>query len=85
MKDISCIAKTSIGACARVPDAKVVHHKGSQTQRLTVEYYKHVGMIRFYRKLLGQTRPRWFVALLAAGVWTRFGGIAAPPPAFSKN
>jgi GT2 family glycosyltransferase len=62
-----------------VPDAQVIHHKGvsSQTRPLTVEYYKHVGMIRFYRKLLGQARPRWFLAILAAGVWTRFGGIAA--------
>jgi GT2 family glycosyltransferase len=62
-----------------VPEAKVVHHKGvsSRSQRLTVEYYKHVGMMRFYRKLLGQTRPRWFLTLLAAGVWTRFGGKAA--------
>jgi GT2 family glycosyltransferase len=62
-----------------VPDAQVVHHKGvsSQTRPLTVEYYKHVGMVRFYRKLLGEARPRWFLALLAAGVWTRFGGIAA--------
>ena len=45
--------------------------------RLTVEYYKHLGMVRFYRKLLGQTRPRWFLTLLAAATWTRFGGIAA--------
>ena len=61
-----------------VPEAKVVHHKGvSSTHRLTVEYYKHLGMMRFYRKLLGQTRPRWFLTLLAAATWTRFGGIAA--------
>jgi GT2 family glycosyltransferase len=39
-----------------VPEAQVVHHKGvsSQTRPLTVEYYKHVGMVRFYRKLFGQ-------------------------------
>ena len=71
--------------CARewkilfVPDAKVVHHKGisSRTRPLTVEYYKHIGMVRFYRKLLGQTYPRWLLALLALGIWTRFGGVAA--------
>jgi GT2 family glycosyltransferase len=58
-----------------VPGAKVVHHKGvsSRTRPRAVEYYKHIGMVRFYRKLLGQTRPRWFLALMAAGVWTRFG------------
>ena len=62
-----------------VPDAKVIHHKGvsSKTQPLTVEYYKHKGMVRFYGKLFGETYPRWVIALLAAGVWTRFGGIAA--------
>jgi GT2 family glycosyltransferase len=60
-----------------VPDAKVIHHKGvsSRTQPLAVEYYKHSGMLRFYRKLLGETYPRWRLALVAAGVWTRFGGI----------
>ena len=85
MKVISFTAKTSIGACARdwkvlfLPDAKVVHHKGisSRTQPLTVEYYKHLGMVRFYRKLLSQTRPRWFLTLVAAGIWTRYGGIVA--------
>jgi GT2 family glycosyltransferase len=61
-----------------VPDAKVVHQKGvsSQVQPLTVEYYKHKGMVRFYGKLLDETRSRWLLALVAAGVWTRFGGIA---------
>jgi hypothetical protein len=62
-----------------VPDAKVVHHKGisSRTRRLVVEYHKHSGMVRFYRKLLSEKYPRWLLALVAAGVWTRFGGIAA--------
>jgi GT2 family glycosyltransferase len=61
-----------------VPEARVVHHKGvsSMTRPLTVEYYKHLGMVRFYRKLLRQSRPRWFLALVAAGVWTRFGAVA---------
>jgi GT2 family glycosyltransferase len=60
-----------------VPDARVVHQKGvsSQVQPLTVEYYKHKGMVRFYGKLLGEARSRWLLALVAAGVWTRFGGI----------
>jgi GT2 family glycosyltransferase len=60
-----------------VPDAKVVHQKGvsSEGQPLTIEYYKHKGMVRFYDKLLGETRSRWLQALVAAGVWTRFGGI----------
>jgi GT2 family glycosyltransferase len=62
-----------------VPDAKAIHHKGvsSRSRPLAVEYYKHVGMVRFYRKLLGQTHRRWYLALVTAGVWTRFGGIVA--------
>ncbi len=61
-----------------VPDVKVVHQKGvsGQDRPLTVEYYKHKGMVRFYGKLLGETRSRWLLALVAAGVWTRFGGVA---------
>jgi len=60
-----------------VPDAKVVHQKGisSQGQPVTVEYYKHKGMVRFYGKLLDEARSRWMLGLVAAGVWTRFGGI----------
>jgi GT2 family glycosyltransferase len=62
-----------------VPDAKVIHHKGvsSRARRLTVEYYKHSGMVRFYGKLLGETYPRWLTKLVTTGVWTRFGVIAA--------
>ena len=62
-----------------IPEAKVFHHKGvsSRSRPLAVEYYKHVGMVRFYRKLLGQTHRRWYLALVTAGVWTRFGGIVA--------
>jgi hypothetical protein len=60
-----------------VPDAKVVHQKGisSHVQPLTVEYYKHKGMVRFYGKLLGNGHSRWLLGLVAAGVWIRFGGI----------
>ena len=62
-----------------VPDAKVVHHKGvsSRSQRLKVEYYKHKGILRFYSKLFDDKYPHWLRALVTAGVWTRFGGIAA--------
>jgi GT2 family glycosyltransferase len=62
-----------------VPDAKVVHQKGisSQVQPLTVEYYKHKGMVRFYSKLLGETRSHWLLALVTAGVWTRYGAIVS--------
>jgi GT2 family glycosyltransferase len=62
-----------------VPHAKVVHHKGVSTRSwpLGVDYYKHKGLVRFYRELIGELYPRWFMALLAAAIWTRFGGRAA--------
>ena len=61
-----------------VPEVKVVHHKGVSTgsQVLTVEYYKHTGMVRFYGKLFGGVYSPWLIALITAGVWTRFGAIA---------
>ena len=61
-----------------VPDAKVVHQKGvsSQVRPLAVEYHKHKGMVRFYNKLLSEGSPRWLLALVTAGVWTRYAAIA---------
>jgi GT2 family glycosyltransferase len=60
-----------------VPDAKVIHHKGvsGRNRPLLVEYYKHKGMILFYRKLLGDAHSRLFLALVATMVWIRFGGV----------
>ena len=60
-----------------VPDAKVVHQKGvsSRSRPLRVEYHKHKGMVRFYNKLLSE-RSRWLLALVTAGVWTRYAAIA---------
>ena len=57
---------------------KVVHHKGvtSRSRPLRVEYHKHKGMVRFYNKLLSE-RSRWLLALVTAGVWTRYAAIAA--------
>jgi hypothetical protein len=62
-----------------VPDAKAIHHKGvsSRGRPLAVEYYKHRGMMRFYSKMIGETQSHWSRGLLTAGVWTRFGFIAA--------
>jgi GT2 family glycosyltransferase len=60
-----------------VPDAKVIHQKGvsSRSRPLSVEYHKHKGMVRFYTKLLSE-RPRWLLAVVTAGVWTRYATIA---------
>jgi GT2 family glycosyltransferase len=61
-----------------VPDAKAVHQKGvsSRSRPLSVEYHKHKGMVRFYNKLLSEGSPRWLLALVTAGVWTRYAAIA---------
>jgi GT2 family glycosyltransferase len=61
-----------------VPEAKVVHHKGvsSRQQPLAVEYYKHRGMVLFYRKFLSDTYPRWLMVFVVLGVWVRFAALA---------
>ena len=61
-----------------VPDAKVAHRKGvsSKNQPLLIEYYKHKGMVRFYRKFLSESYPDWQLLLLTAGIWVRFACVA---------
>ena len=61
-----------------VPEAKVIHHKGvsSRDRQLKVDYYKHRGMARLYRKFLSGTYPRWLLALTVFGVWVRFAVLA---------
>lgn len=62
-----------------VPDAPVVHHKGtcSRSRPLFVEWHKHKGMIRFYRKFFRSQYPGAFMWLVTLGVWLRFGAIAS--------
>lgn len=61
-----------------VPDAKVIHQKGisSRKQPLTVEYYKHRGIVLFYQKFMSNTYSRWQMVLVIIGVWSRFAGVA---------
>ena len=61
-----------------VPEAKAIHHKGvsSRDRQLKVEYYKHRGMVQFYRKFLSGIYPRWLLALTVFGVWVRFAALA---------
>lgn len=58
-----------------VPDAKVVHDKGtcSRSRPIFVEWHKHKGMMRFYRKFFRDQYPGILMWLLAVGVWLRFG------------
>lgn len=61
-----------------VPDAKVVHHKGtcSKSRPIFVEWHKHKGMMRFYRKFFRHQYPGVLMWLVAAGVWSRFAVLA---------
>jgi len=56
------------------PDAVVVHDKGSCSRErpIFVEWHKHRGMLRFYRKFFSHQYPGPFMWLVWIGVWLRF-------------
>lgn len=58
-----------------VPDARISHALGacSQSSRVFVEWHKHKGMLRFYRKFFCHQYPGVLMGLVVAGVWLRFG------------
>jgi len=57
-----------------VPDAKVIHDQGacSRTRPIFVEWHKHKGMMRFYRKFFRHQYPGVLWPLVAVGVWLHF-------------
>lgn len=57
-----------------VPDARMIHHKGhcSRSRPIFVEWNKHKGMIRFYRKFFRHQYPGLLMGLVIAGVGIRF-------------
>jgi GT2 family glycosyltransferase len=57
-----------------VPGARVVHKKGrsSRQRPVRVEWHKHKGMIRFYRKFFLSRYPLLLMPLIVCAVWTRF-------------
>jgi len=61
-----------------VPDAPAVHHRGmcGRARPLAVEWHKHRGMIRFYRKHFRRSYPIGLFGLVVAGVWLRFALVA---------
>jgi len=61
-----------------VPDAGVIHYKGvcSRSRPLFVEWHKHKGMMRFYRKFFRHQYPGILMWIVALGVWLRFGALA---------
>lgn len=58
-----------------VPEARVVHYLGacSRSRPIFVEWHKHKGMMRFYRKFFRHQYPGVLMWLVALGVWLRFG------------
>ena len=61
-----------------VPDAPVVHLKGvcSRDRPFFVEWHKHKGMVRFYRKHFRAAYPIGLMELVTLGVWIRFAAVA---------
>ena len=61
-----------------VPEARIVHEHGacSRTRPIFVEWHKHKGMMRFYRKYFSQQYPGLLMGLVTLGVWLRFSLIA---------
>lgn len=62
-----------------VPDAPVLHHRGhcSRARPFFVEWHKHRGMARFYRKFYRQRYPAILLVAVDAGIWLRFGLVCA--------
>lgn len=61
-----------------VPAAKITHALGAcgRNRRVFVEWHKHKGMMRFYRKFFRHQYPGLLMGLVAIGVWLRFCMIA---------
>jgi GT2 family glycosyltransferase len=57
-----------------VPHVHVVHWQGfsSKTHPIKVEFYKHCGMVRFYRKFFRRRYPGILLYLVMVAVWLRF-------------
>jgi len=62
-----------------VPDAKIVHDQGAcgKSRPVFVEWHKHKGMVRFYRKFFKHQYPGILMWLVAFGVWLRFALVAS--------
>lgn len=60
-----------------VPDAPVVHYQGysSRARPLFVEWHKHKGMVRFYRKFFRHQYPGVLMGLVGIAVWVRFSAL----------
>lgn len=61
-----------------VPSARVMHALGAcgRSRPVFVEWHKHKGMMRFYRKFFRHQYPGGLMWLVALGIWLRFGLVA---------
>lgn len=61
-----------------VPDAVVMHEKGvsSRSRPVFVEWHKHRGMARYYRKFFANRYPLVLMPVVLAGIWARFAWVA---------
>lgn len=57
-----------------IPQIKITHVKGacSHSQPIKVLWYKHRGMVKFYRKFFLHQYPIWVLWGVITAVWTRF-------------
>ncbi|MBV5328084.1 MAG: glycosyltransferase family 2 protein [Chlorobium sp.] len=62
-----------------VPGAHISHALGacSRSLRVFVEWHKHKGMVRFYRKFFRHQYPGALMGLVIVGVWLRFSLMVA--------
>ena len=60
-----------------VPDAPVIHYQGhsSRARPMFVEWHKHKGMVRFYRKFFSHQYPGVLMGLVGVAVWVRFSAL----------
>ncbi len=77
--DFSMILRRKGWKIMFVPDARIVHDKGacSRSRPIFVEWHKHRGMMRFYRKFFQHQYPGPLMWLVACGIWLRFGMVAS--------
>ena len=61
-----------------VPDAVVMHEKGvsSRSRPVFVEWHKHSGMARYYRKFFASRYPLILMPFVMLAIWARFGAVA---------
>jgi len=62
-----------------VPGVEVVHHQGacSKGRRVWVEWHKHRGMVRFFRKFQARAYSLPFRLLVILGIWGHFAVLAS--------